>query len=335
MIKNKFKIVLTILIFSFFATTNTFAAEENLLYINGENSNIKPVIVNGSALLPLRDILGVFKCDNINWDQETSTITVVNSNMLIKLSIGKDIAQINFGFGQENEWALDQPPIIIEGKTYLPLRFFSDVFLSEIKYENKKVYLNTPFKYFNNNWYKSKNFKWQEIAIDNASTKKYDDTIYCVLTTQRETLFVNPTTLFALNAQGDYNLLSFMPPLVSDHKILNNTLYYQFNTSLIGGHDIIHKVNLDDINKTTKLGRNDFTYGSKIVLKSKDQELIDFQRLPGNWETKLEGVYAVGFANEAVTDGLIADLSLLKETYGYYLLDEEGNHILIKSLEIE
>ena len=200
---------------------------------------------------------------------------------------------------------------------------------------NSKVFLNTPFKYVNGTWSASNYFEWKEVAINNRNIKKYDDTFYLMYTTRRESLYVNPSAVFALNSQGKYKLVSWMPALVSDYKVFNNNLYYSFNTSPLTGYDLIYKTNLNDIKHTIQLGRNDFSYGSKMVLKGISGGSFSYQRLPGNWETKPEGIYAVGYSRKAAVEGTVKDLSLLKETYGYYLLDEKGNHTLIKSLDLE
>ena len=131
--KNNFKIVLFIFILCFFTSISSFAEEKNLLYINGEKSNIKPIIVNDSAMLPLRDVLEVVGCDRIQWDNATKTATIVSGNMELKLTIGMKIAPSKYGLYDVDEWYLTQPPLLIEGKTYLPLRFISDVFFSDIK----------------------------------------------------------------------------------------------------------------------------------------------------------------------------------------------------------
>lgn len=335
--RNLFRAIWTMMILCFIATLNIYATQRLSLDINGESSKIKPIVVNGSAMLPLRDTLNILGCDDILWDQKTSTVTVISGNMRMKLKPEKDSADVEFGFGKKSEWLLTRPPVIRNGKAYLPLRFISDVFFSEIKYENKTVFLNTPFKYTANNWYRTNRFTWQEVFVNSSTTMKKDDTIYLMLTTQRESLYVEPGTLFALASTGEYKLLCWMPALVSRYDVADNQVYYQYNTSVLGGYDVIEKINLSDINETARFGREDFSYGSKIVPGDKIDlgngiHAFDFKRETGNWEVKPEGVYAVGFARNAVADGLMNNLSLFKETYGYYLLQENGNHKLIKKL---
>ncbi len=338
--KNLFKVILSIIVLSFCIKSNAFAEQEISLKINGENSKIKPIVVNGSAMLPLRDILNVVGCDSIRWNQKTSTVTIVNGNMTIKLTPGKKKADVKFSFDEnENEWFLKQPAFIRNGKIYIPLQFIEDVFFGEFKYENKTVFFNTPFKYVDYNWYEADSFKWKKVFVNNKTTKKYNSTIYTMFTTGRESLWMNPSALFALNAAGDYKLVSWMPELVSSYHVSKNNLYYQYNTSVLGGYDVIEKINLSDADEKVRLGRDDFSYGSKIVIGDKidlgnNRMVYDFQREAGSWEVQSDGVYAVGFAGKAIVEGTIRDLSLLKESYGYYLLDEKGNHMLVKKLKI-
>lgn len=63
--RNLFKPILSIIILSFCITFNAFAEQEISLKINGENSKIKPIVVNGSAMLPLRYILNVVGFDSL------------------------------------------------------------------------------------------------------------------------------------------------------------------------------------------------------------------------------------------------------------------------------
>lgn len=71
---------------------------------------------NGRTLIPVREFfleLGAV----VNWDQDTQTVTVTQSDKEIRLTIGQNTAVIN---GQAVE--LDTPPRIIDGRIMAPLR---------------------------------------------------------------------------------------------------------------------------------------------------------------------------------------------------------------------
>lgn len=80
--KNLLKSMLMMIVFCFFVTSNVFAEKKISLNTNGENSKITPIVVNGSSMLPLRDTLNIFRCDEISWDKKTSTILFFFSSCL-------------------------------------------------------------------------------------------------------------------------------------------------------------------------------------------------------------------------------------------------------------
>ena len=75
-----------------------------------------PTIVEGRTLVPVR---GVFEAlgFTVDWEQETQTATLSDDNYVVIISIGSDVFTTN---GEEFE--LDVPAQIIEGRTLLPIR---------------------------------------------------------------------------------------------------------------------------------------------------------------------------------------------------------------------
>jgi len=76
-------------------------------------------------MLPLRFIADHFGCD-INWNGATKTVSIsfeTTEKVEMVLQIGKNTAIVN---GEEA--VLDAPPIIVNGRTMLPLRFIAENF---------------------------------------------------------------------------------------------------------------------------------------------------------------------------------------------------------------
>lgn len=104
-----------------------FASEEKELsvYVFGkkvEFSDVKPYIDPNTSrtLVPLRAVfenIGV----KISWDEENSAVTAVNGDTLIILTIGSNTATIN-----SSKTELDQCPVILNGRTMIPLRFVAE-----------------------------------------------------------------------------------------------------------------------------------------------------------------------------------------------------------------
>lgn len=100
--------------------------------IDGKNviSDVAPFINNERTLVPIRVIsenLGY----NVNWDNNSRKVTVKNSDKTIELFIGKKKVNVN---GKDN--SIDVAPIIKNERTFVPLRFISESFDNDVKWDN-------------------------------------------------------------------------------------------------------------------------------------------------------------------------------------------------------
>ncbi len=103
--------------------TISFNVGSSMININGEEVEVeKPYIVGvGVTLVPMRVISESFGAE-VNWDGETKTVTVVDGDTTIVVTIGSKTATVN---GEEKE--LEEAPELTEnGFTMIPLRFISE-----------------------------------------------------------------------------------------------------------------------------------------------------------------------------------------------------------------
>lgn len=109
----------------------------------------KPLIQNGRTLVPIRffsEELGF----RVDWNSEKKLATLVNDSHRkeeITLGIGETFATIKHYDGSNTKVQLDVPSQIIDGRTYVPLRFVSTSLDSNLKvrwdFQNKDIYLST------------------------------------------------------------------------------------------------------------------------------------------------------------------------------------------------
>ena len=111
--------------------TIAFNVGSSIVNINGEDVEVeKPYIVGeGVTLVPIRVISESFGAE-VNWDGETKTVTVVDGDTTIVVTVGSKTATVN---GEEKD--LEEAPELTEnGFTMIPLRFISENLGAEVGY---------------------------------------------------------------------------------------------------------------------------------------------------------------------------------------------------------
>lgn len=92
-------------------------------YINLDQN---PVVINGRTFVPMRAVFEALGC-KVDWDQTSRTATVSKDNTIVKLTIGNSLMQVSRN-GTNGQVALDAAPVVINGRTLLPLRAPAEAF---------------------------------------------------------------------------------------------------------------------------------------------------------------------------------------------------------------
>lgn len=90
---------------------------------------VPPVIKEGRTLVPVRALCNGLGA-TVDWDPETSTITITKGDTVIKLALDSRVFTIN---GEVQE--LDVPAQLISNSTFVPLRFVSQALRQEVNYQ--------------------------------------------------------------------------------------------------------------------------------------------------------------------------------------------------------
>ncbi|MFW6156718.1 MAG: copper amine oxidase N-terminal domain-containing protein [Armatimonadota bacterium] len=111
------------------ATVTVYAAQDYMW--------IDRVEENGRLLVPLRGIFEAYGAE-VGWVNATRTVTIQAPALNVGMQIDVHEAALN---GQTK--ILDAPPRIIDGRTYIPLRFAAEALGEKVKYEGDRVKLPT------------------------------------------------------------------------------------------------------------------------------------------------------------------------------------------------
>lgn len=124
-----FLIVITI----FSAFTMVYASDEIKVLLNDKEINftdeagnkVSPQIINNRTMVPMRKIFEILQA-NVSWDAPTQTVTASNDKKTITLTIGDAVARVEES-GEKEEVLFDSVPVIVEGRTLVPVRLIAEL----------------------------------------------------------------------------------------------------------------------------------------------------------------------------------------------------------------
>lgn len=118
----------------------TLRIGDTAITVNGEEQTIDtaPVIIDSRTFVPVRAVVEALG-GTADWNANTKTAILENGEDHIELTIGSKTAVLN---GEEKQ--LDTAPVIIDGRTMLPLRFIAEGFGFEADWDAaaKTIYVS-------------------------------------------------------------------------------------------------------------------------------------------------------------------------------------------------
>lgn len=128
-----FLMLFTIVVLTEGTNTPSFAQERTIsIVVDGLplNFDFPPIIKDGRTLVPFRAVSEALNVP-VSWDEKSRTVTASDGITRILLRIGDKTAYRN-----NAPVALDVPPMIMNGRTLIPLRFFSEAFGCNVEWDN-------------------------------------------------------------------------------------------------------------------------------------------------------------------------------------------------------
>lgn len=138
--RNPFRVLLAIAVLT--ASLVVSAALAQSVVINGVAliTSHPPMTMGGSMLLPMRDVFEALNSD-VKWREADQRIMATRGNTVIELWIGKTNALVN---GEQR--VLPLAPMLVNGSTYVPLRFPAEAFGGEVKWvaASRTAFIDIP-----------------------------------------------------------------------------------------------------------------------------------------------------------------------------------------------
>jgi hypothetical protein len=101
--------------------------------VNGQKIKfeVPPVIKDGKTLIPVRAVMNGLGA-KVEWDPNTKTVTITKGDTVVQFVLGENKVIVN-----GKEITLDTPAMDISNRTFVPLRFLSEIFGEKVKYDEK------------------------------------------------------------------------------------------------------------------------------------------------------------------------------------------------------
>jgi len=131
------KALVFVVLLSTLSLTFVVDAKENptpRLQVNGSTITLQspPYFAEDTWLIPLKDAVKTLDCQ-IDWEGKTKSITVIRGPQYAKLQIGSKDAIVN-----EKQTTLHTAPRLVEGKTFVPIRFVAESLGAQVEWKAAK-----------------------------------------------------------------------------------------------------------------------------------------------------------------------------------------------------
>lgn len=272
----------------------TFQIGSSIMTVNGENTEIDsvPLIENSNTLLPLRaasEAMG----STVTWDNETQTVILTKDSTVIQLTIGSNIAFVN-----NTQTTLNTAPLIINGRTMLPIRFIAECFGYTVSWDSSVQTVTLTYD-------TNTQSETQEVNMNNPGNFNFE-TKTVMLNSGYEMPIIGLGT-YSLSDEECYNSVT---ALLENGGRLIDTAYMYHNEESVGRAIRNSNVPREEIFVITKLYPNQFANAEEAIeeaLEKLDIGYIDMMLLHHPGRGDVEAYHAM---EQAVSEGKIHSLGV-------------------------
>ncbi|MEW9670396.1 copper amine oxidase N-terminal domain-containing protein [Ammoniphilus sp. 3BR4] len=108
-----------------------------VVYGSNIKFDVQPFIEDGRSLAPVRQIAESLGA-SVDWKGNENQVILKRAGMTVTMKIGHDVAHVN-----NNPVKLDVPPQLVNGRTFLPIRFIAESLQEPVYWDThtKTVYI--------------------------------------------------------------------------------------------------------------------------------------------------------------------------------------------------
>lgn len=315
------------------------------IYLDGQRIEMdeSPIIVNDRVFLPMRVLFELFDLE-VNWDSEYRTIESEIGFWRLRIQVGSGRVERAYYWDGDVLWfdrspsMLDQVPLIVNGRTYVPMFFLASELDYHIEWDstNRSVNINRPFVFRDGRWWNNNHWGSEAtltpLVSPWGSVSEIDDIIFA-----GSNIPDGPAVLRKLDLNGNARIVAMGRGGFRDVQVQGDYAFIQNFSISSSFRSEITRVRLDRPFYRTRMGQENFSYGMYITAYEVDEFLLlQMARDQRDFVITDDGVKVIGFDVSVFSWGEMSrddryGLERFKESYGYYLLPFDGSpHILIE-----
>lgn len=110
---------------------NSTKMSVNGKYVNIDNQGTTPCIINNRTMVPIRAVIEAMG-GTVGWNQNLKQVTLKLDGKTLYLRIGE-----SYAFDEDESYPLDSAPVLIDGRTLLPVRAVVEYFGGSVSWNNQ------------------------------------------------------------------------------------------------------------------------------------------------------------------------------------------------------
>jgi len=158
MLKKVSKICLSLLVALLLMGFIANAQEPIRVLLDGRqlHFDVHPVIIDNRTMVPMRVIFEELGAE-IQWNGATRTITATRDDLVVRTTIGERGIMVN-----GNRIMMDVAPVIIDGRTLVPVRFVAEAFGTDVDWDGntQTVFISSPIQF--EEYFEEDQYDWRE-----------------------------------------------------------------------------------------------------------------------------------------------------------------------------
>lgn len=107
-------------------------------FTDEQGNVVNPKIIQNRTMVPMRKIFEIFEAE-INWNNETRTVTATTTEKEISLTINSEVAKLkDLTTNEEKEIELDAAPVLVDNRTMVPVRFIAESLEKQVGWDSEE-----------------------------------------------------------------------------------------------------------------------------------------------------------------------------------------------------